>query len=87
MPTFDWQLIVALLAVAAAASFLARRAVSLLQSGGKAGGVCGSCGSCSTALKSSTDSSTSFIPLESLALKSVDGAGTSGQTARHAEKN
>jgi hypothetical protein len=70
MPNFDWQLIVALVAVAAAAMFLIRRALRLLQSGGKAGGACGTCGACPTAVKPSTDSSASFIPLESLTLKS-----------------
>jgi hypothetical protein len=72
MPNFDWQLVVALLAVAAAAAFLIRRALNLLQSGGKAGGACGTCGACPTALKSSTDASGSFIPLETLSRRSDD---------------
>jgi hypothetical protein len=87
MPNFDWQLIVALLAVAAAAAFLVRRALSLLQSGGKAGGACGTCGACPSGTKSSTHASESFIPLESLSLKSDDGADMADQTARRAEKN
>ena len=80
MPTLDWQLIVALLAVAAAAGFLIRRAVNLVRSGRKAEGACGTCGACPTSLDSSTGSSASFIPIESLALKSDDCAGDAGHT-------
>ena len=84
MPTFDWQLIVALLAVAAAASFLVRRALSLLQSGDKAGGACGSCGSCST--KTSAGSPTPFIPLESLSLR-LDNESRLSEQQRDGETN
>jgi len=73
MPTFDWQLIVALLAVAAAAAFLIRRTLRLFQAENKSGRACNSCAACPAAPNSSAHSSASFIPLESRSPKSNDG--------------
>jgi hypothetical protein len=72
MPNFDWQLIVALLAVAAAAAFLVRRALRLLQSGRQPGHACGSCGVCPTDSPSSAAAPSSFVPLETLSRRSDD---------------
>lgn len=87
MPNFEWQLIIALLAVAAAAAFLIRRALRLFQSENKSGGACNSCGACPTAPHSSAHSSASFIPLESLSLKSNDGAGMGASKKTHPASN
>jgi hypothetical protein len=66
VPAFDWQLIVALAAVAGAAGFLIRRGLTLLRSGKKSKPACGSCGSCATAPSAPPTASTGFVPLESL---------------------
>jgi hypothetical protein len=72
MPNFDWQLIVALLAVAAAGLFLIRRALRLLQSSRESGRACGSCGACPTGSPSSAAAPSSFVPLETLSRRSDD---------------
>ncbi len=72
MPNLDWQLIVALLAVAAAAAFLIRRALRLLRSSRESGRACGSCGGCPTDSPSSAAAPSSFVPLESLTRRSDD---------------
>jgi hypothetical protein len=72
MPTLDWQLIVSLLAVAAAAAFLIRRAIRLFQAVGKSGRVCGSCGACPTDPKSPAAAPQAFVPLEALSRPSDD---------------
>ncbi|MGE5194086.1 MAG: hypothetical protein ACM3U2_16445 [Deltaproteobacteria bacterium] len=67
MPTFDWQLSVALFAVAAAASFLIRRGLTMLRAGKKSAAACGSCGSCAATTNAPTArQSASFVPLETL---------------------
>ena len=66
MPKFDWQLIVALLAVAGAGSFLIRRGLKLFRAGRKAGGACGSCGSCTAGPSAARGRPTAFVPLERL---------------------
>ena len=65
MPQFDWQLIAALLAVAAAAWFLIHRGWKLVRAGKKSEPACGSCGSCSAATNAPgpTQSGT-FVPLD-----------------------
>jgi hypothetical protein len=67
MPTFDWQLIVALLAMASAACVLIRRAMKLFRAGKKAGSACGSCGSCAAGPIVADGTPMEFIPLEKLA--------------------
>ena len=70
MANIDWQLIVALLAVAGAAWFLVRRGMALLQRGKKAGrGDCGSCGSCAAGPSAASGAPAQFVPLDSLMLK------------------
>jgi hypothetical protein len=66
VPPFDWQLIVALAAVAGAGWFLVRRGLTLLRSGKNSKPACGSCGSCATAPGTPPTASTGFVPLESL---------------------
>ena len=66
MPIFDWQLIVALLAVVAAAWFLIRRGLKLLRTGKKSDPSCGSCGSCAAAPNAPATPSDAFVPLEAL---------------------
>jgi hypothetical protein len=66
MPRFDWQLIVALLAVAGAAWFLFRRMFKTLQTGKKTDSTCGSCGSCATRSNPATTPHSTFVPLETL---------------------
>ena len=67
MPTtFDWQLVVAILAIAGAAGFLIRRGLRLVRAGKGAGGACGTCGSCPTESDGAVSRSTAFVPLESL---------------------
>lgn len=68
MPTFDWQLIVALLALTGAVWFLVRRGLKLFRTGPKGGGACGSCGSCA-ASPPAAGSPPAFVPLESLAVQ------------------
>ena len=69
MPGFDWQLIVALAAVAGAAAFLVRRGVMLLRSGKKSKPACGSCGSCAATSNTAATSPAGFVPLETLVRK------------------
>jgi len=67
MPHPDWQLIVALLAIAGAAWFLIRRGTKRLRNAGKASdGACGACDSCHGARNSGGDFATGFVLLESL---------------------
>jgi hypothetical protein len=66
MPNFDWQLIAALLAVAAAGWFLIRRGLRLLRTGKKSGPACGTCGSCASAQNAREPSSSAFVPIGSL---------------------
>jgi hypothetical protein len=67
LPSFDWQLIVALLAVAGAGWFLARRALNSIWPAKKDGSACGSCGSCAGGQNATRGSNAAFVPLESLA--------------------
>ena len=69
MPKFDWQLIVVMLAMAGAVSYLVRRGIKTFRSSGQnasGAGSCGSCGSCDSAAKIAGNSTTSFVPLEDL---------------------
>jgi hypothetical protein len=67
MPKFDWQLIVAMLAVAGAVLLLVRRGLRLLRSGTKSESACGSCGSCSAATnRPDAAPATAFVPLQTL---------------------
>jgi len=76
MPKFDWQLIAALLIVAAAVLFLIRHGLRLRQSGKKSEPACGSCGSCSAATnRPDAAPATAFVPLQTLVRK--DERGTS----------
>ena len=70
MPTFDWQLILALAAVIGAAAFLVVRGLRLVRGGKKP--ACSSCGSCPTAPADQAAShSAGFVPLDSLVHKEV----------------
>ena len=69
MPEFDWQLIVVILALAGAASYVVRRGMKTFRSrrqSAAGAGSCGSCGSCSSSAKPSGNSTTGFVPLEDL---------------------
>ncbi len=66
MPKFDWQLIVALFAVGAAAWFLIRHSLRLLRGGKNSEPACGTCGSCAAAPNAPATPSAAFVPLESL---------------------
>ena len=72
MPKFDWQLIVVILALAGAASYVVRRGMNTFLSrrqSAAGAGSCGSCGSCSSSTKPTGNSTTGFVPLENLTLK------------------
>jgi hypothetical protein len=69
MPNLDWQLVVALLAIAGAAAFLIHRGLRLLRTGRRASGACGTCGSCPAEPKDNVGRPTAFVPLESLAVQ------------------
>jgi hypothetical protein len=64
VPTFDWQLIVALAAVIGAATFLIVRGLRLVRGARKP--ACGSCGSCAAAPADQAAQAAGFVPLESL---------------------
>ena len=66
MPKFDWQLILALFAVAAAGWFLVRRCLKAWRAAAKSDRTCGSCGSCATAENRSATASPTFVPLDAL---------------------
>jgi hypothetical protein len=69
MPNFDWQLIVVMLTLAAAAGYVVRRCLKTFRSSRQTttgGGSCGSCGSCSAGERPAGNSTTGFVPLEDL---------------------
>ncbi|HEY3968192.1 MAG TPA: hypothetical protein VGM05_26755 [Planctomycetaceae bacterium] len=83
MSGINWQLIVVVLALGAAAAHLAHRGIRVWRSGQKSRtGACGSCRSCSSESRSATANATGFVPLETLRFpdpKSHD-AGTGSPT-------
>jgi hypothetical protein len=64
MPSFDWQSVVALLAVAGAAWFLARRALAVLRAGTKPGSACGSCDSCAASNSAPSRAPSALVSIE-----------------------
>ena len=73
MPIFDWQFIVVIVALAAAAWYVVCRGLgtfrSRRQKAGKAE-ACGSCGACGSGETPSGGLTSGFVPLEDLAANS-----------------
>ncbi len=82
MSHVDWQLIAALLAVAAAAGFLIRRGLKLLRAGRKSEAACGTCGSCPAAQNAHVPSPAAFVPLGSLAPPDEEGTDILSRSER-----
>jgi|GEM_PF-6599699 len=69
MPPVDWQLIVVMLIVAAAATYLVRRGLTTFRSSSQRAsgpGSCGTCGSCNSVEQASGNSRAGFVPIENL---------------------
>jgi hypothetical protein len=69
MPIFDWQFVIVILTLAAAASYLVRRGIKTFRAGrhdASGAGACGSCGSCDAAKNVPGDLTGGFVPLEEL---------------------
>jgi hypothetical protein len=78
VPKFDWQLLVALLAVAGSAGYLARAGWKMLRSRKKSGAPCESCHSCAGPSKASGPPST-LVPLETFAQSEKKNDGGCGR--------